>query len=179
MFPTAAQKLYLTNTQLEQKQKRKKGDHLHAAKAFLLGLHYERYNTSPDCPTLLFMMLRFPTGTDIFIWFVSLFVLKYHVSMFKPLLHIHGTMLLHESLTWLEKHPTLSQEKTHYLTVISSTTLNSSYSMKGNIQMWFTRTAYPTDPHYYCCICNCPRIQERQVFQREVTSFIRPVNTER
>lgn len=74
------------------------------------------------------MMLCLLTGTDIFIWF--LFVLNYHVSMFKPILYIHGTMLSHEPLTWLERHPTLSQEKTHYLTVISSTTLNSSYPMK-------------------------------------------------
>lgn len=116
---------------------------------------------------------------QLFLFGFCLFVLNYHVSMFKPILYTHGTMLSHKYLTWLEKHPTLSQEKTCYLTVISSTTLNSSYSMEENIQTWFTRATYPADPHYYCCICNCPRIQERQVSQGEVTSLMRPVNMER
>lgn len=45
-------------------------------------------------------------ATDIFD--VCLFVLNYQVSVFKPILHIHETMLLHESLTRLEMHPTVS-----------------------------------------------------------------------
>lgn len=53
-------------------------------------------------PPLSLMMSCFTTYTDIFIW-VFLWILKYHISMFKPALHIHGTMLLHEPLNVLRK----------------------------------------------------------------------------
>lgn len=83
------------------------------------------------------------------------------------------------TLNTVRKESHLSQEKAHHPTVISSTTLNPRYSMKENIQMWPTRTAYPTDPHCSCSICKCPRIQERQVLQGEVISFMREVNMKR
>lgn len=68
-----------------------------------------KYNSSPDSPTLMFTMLCFPAGR----YLCCLFVLNYQVSMFKPILHIHETMLLHEFLTWLEKHPTVSLPAPH------------------------------------------------------------------
>lgn len=136
---------------------------------------YGRCNASPGSPPLSFMTLCFTTYSDIFIW-GFLWILKYHVSMFKLVLYIHGTMLLHAPLMCLEKHPTLSQEKAHHPTVISSTTVSPRYFMKGNKQMWSTRTAHPTDPRCSCCICKCPGIQERQVLQGEVISFMKEVN---
>lgn len=96
-----------------------------------------------------FMMLCFPSSIEISKQNKTKKI-NHYITMFKPMLHrlLWNNTITWISLTCLGKHPILCQEKACYFTVISST-LNSSYSMKENAWIWFTRVAsnqFPLSP---------------------------------
>lgn len=83
-------------------------------------------------------------------------------------------MLLHESLTWLEKHPTVSGK---------DTLSHGHFQHHTEFQLLYGRKHTDvvhknciSESHYYCY--SCLRIEERPGLQGKVTSFTRPVSIE-